>query len=105
MAFFPTLFILKEERQYSNMRIWAKEILDNRLIKDMVVTDNSDETRTHKVFNALDEVCHAFDLGKPIWLDSNITDFQVHSKTRFTKDSFIEEIPFDYLEFHVIEED
>lgn len=87
------------------MRIWAKEILDNRLVKDMVVTDNSNETRTHKVFQALDEVCHAFDLGKPIWLDSNITDFQVHAKTRFTKDSFIEEIPFDYLEFQVIEED
>lgn len=87
------------------MRIWAKEILDNRLVKDMVVTDNSDETRTHKVFQALDEVCHAFDLGKPIWLDSNITDFQIHAKTRFTKDSFIEEIPFDYLEFQVIEED
>ena len=87
------------------MRIWAKEILDNRLVKDMVVTDNGDETRTHKVFQALDEVCHAFDLGKPIWLDSNITDFQIHAKTRFTKDSFIEEIPFDYLEFQVIEED
>lgn len=87
------------------MRIWAKEILDNRLVKDIVITDNSEETRTHKVFQALDEVCHAFDLGKPIWLDSNITDFQVHAKTRFTKDSFIEEIPFDYLEFHVIEED
>lgn len=87
------------------MRIWAKEILDNRLVKDMVVTDTSDETRTHKVFQALDEVCHAFDLGKPIWLDSNITDFQIHAKTRFTKDSFIEEIPFDYLEFQVIEED
>lgn len=87
------------------MRIWVKEILDNRLVKDMVVTDNSDDTRTHKVFQALDEVCHAFDLGKPIWLDSNITDFQIHAKTRFTKDSFIEEIPFDYLEFQVIEED
>lgn len=87
------------------MRIWAKEILDNRLVKDMVVTDNSDETRTHKVFQALDEVCHAFDLGKPIWLDSNITDFQIHAKTRFTKDNFIEEISFDYLEFQVIEED
>ncbi len=87
------------------MRIWAKEFLDNRLIKDMVVTDNSNDTRTHKVFQALDEVCHAFDLGKPIWLDSNISDFQIHAKTRFTKDSFIEEIPFDYLEFHVIEED
>ena len=87
------------------MRIWAKEILDNRLVKDMVVTDTSDETRTHKVFQALDEVCHAFDLGKPIWLDSNITDFQIHAKTRFTKDSFIEEISFDFLEFQVIEED
>lgn len=87
------------------MRIWAKEILDNRLVKDMVVTNNNDDTRTHKVFQALDEVCHAFDLGKPIWLDSNVTDFQHHAKTRFTKDSFIEEIPFDYLEFQVIEED
>lgn len=87
------------------MRIWAKEILDNRLLKDMVITNNSEDTRTHKVFQALDEICHAFDLGKPIWLDSNITDFQTHAKTRFTKDSFIEEIPFDYLEFQVIEED
>ena len=87
------------------MRIWAKEFLDNRLIKDMVVTNHSNETRTHKVFQALDEICHAFDLGKPIWLDKNITEFQMHAKTRFTKDSFIEEIPFDFLEFQVIEED
>ena len=87
------------------MRIWAKEILDNRLVKDMVVENTSSDTRTHKVFQALDEICSTFDLGKPIWLDSNVNDFQLHSKTRFTKDSFIEDIPFDYLEFQVIEED
>ena len=87
------------------MRIWIKEISDNRLIKDIVITNEEDDTRTHKVFKALEEACHAFDLGQPIWLNSNITDFQIHAKTRFTKDSFIEEIPFDYLEFHVIEED
>lgn len=87
------------------MRIWIKEISDNRLIKDIVITNEEDDTRTHKVFKALEEACHAFDLGQPIWLDSNITDFQIHAKTRFTKDSFIEEIPFDFLEFHVIEED
>jgi hypothetical protein len=46
-----------------------------------------------------------FDLGKPIWLESNIREFQRHAKTRFHQDSFIEEIDFDYLEFHVIEED
>lgn len=87
------------------MRIWAKEFLDNRLIKDMVVTDDSNETRTHKVFQALDEICHAFDLGKPIWLDKSIIEFQMHARTRFTQDCFIEEIPFDYLEFQIIEED
>jgi len=87
------------------MRIWIKEILDNRLVKDIVITNEEKDTRTHKVFKALEEACNAFDLGQPIWLDSNISDFQIHAKTRFTKDSFIEEIPFDFLEFQVIEED
>lgn len=87
------------------MRIWAKEFADNRMIQDIVITNNENDTRTHKVFKALEEVCRVFDLGTPIWLDSNIADFKRHSKTRFTQDSFMEEIPFDFLEFHVIEED
>ena len=66
---------------------------------------NGEDTRTHKVFQALDEICLAFDLGKPIWLASNIEEFQRHAKTRFSQDQFIETIPFDYLEIHVIEED
>ena len=58
-----------------------------------------------KVFHSLDEVCHQFDLGTPIWLDLNISDFKRHNKTRFTQDSFVESIDFDYLEIQVIEED
>ena len=49
------------------MRIWFKMMKGTHLIKDMTVTDESDDTRTHKIFKALDEVCYAFDLGKPIW--------------------------------------
>lgn len=86
-------------------RIWGKLIKNNHLLKDHTVCDDSDRTRTQKVFHALDELCYEFDLGKPIWLDSNIKEFQHHAKTRFYQDSFMEEIPFDYLEFHVIEED
>ena len=86
------------------MRIWAREFKSNHMLKDTVIEDFSDETRTHKIFHALDEICHEFDLSQPIWLDSNIRDFQLHDKTRFTKDSFIEPIDFDYLEFQVIEE-
>ena len=87
------------------MRIWGKIWKDNHLLRDTVVENNSNDTRTHKIFGALTEICYEFDLGQPIWLDSNISEFQRHSKTRFSKDSFIEEIPFDYLELHVIEED
>ena len=87
------------------MRIWFKLIKDNRLLKDTTVTDESEDTRTHKIFRALDEVCLEFDLGKPIWLDSNVSVFKRHAKTRFRQDSFIEQVPFDFLEMHVIEED
>lgn len=87
------------------MRIWGKIWKDNHLLQDLVVENNTEDTRTHKVLLALEELCYSFDLGKPIWLQSNIAEFQRHSKTRFQKDSFIEEIPFDYLEFQVIEED
>lgn len=86
-------------------RIWARLFEHNHMLKDTVICDSTDDTRTHKVFHALDEICREFDLGKPIWLESNIRDFQKHAKVRFYKDSFIEQIDFDYLELQVIEED
>lgn len=86
-------------------RIWGKIFLQNHLLKDTVVENASDLTRTRKVFAGLEEICHRFDLSVPIWLDSNIRDFKRISKTRFTKDNFIEPIEFDYLEIQVIEED
>lgn len=87
------------------MRVWARQFLQNRMVNDTTIEDFSDDTRTHKIFNSLEKACVEFDLPKPIWLDSNVKDFKRTAKTRFTKDSFIEEVPFDYLEFLIIEED
>ena len=86
-------------------RLWARIFKDNHMLRDTVIKDPSAETRTHKIFNALDQICYEFDLGKPIWLDATIQDFKKHSKARFTQDNFIEGIDFDYLEIQVIEED
>lgn len=86
-------------------RMWAKLFKDNRMLKDTVVADESADTRTHKIFHALDEICYGFDLSKPIWLDSTIAEFKRHDKVRFTQDNFIESIDFDYMEIQVIEED
>lgn len=88
------------------MRIWGKLMKNNRLLKDMVV-ENYDYTlnRTKKVYQALEEMCYEFDLAKPIWLENNKNEFIKFSRTRFTSDSFVEDIDFDFLDFQVIEED
>ena len=66
-------------------RMWGKVFLDNHLLKDFVVENPSlDMTRTKKVFAALETIAHEFDLAVPIWLPSNISDFNRHAKTRFT---------------------
>ena len=87
------------------MRIWGKIFRENHLIRDTVVELDGPERRTVKVFEALRLICTEFDLALPVWLDTNIKEFQKSAKTRFRQDSFIEAIPFDYLEIHVIEDD
>lgn len=85
-------------------RMWGKIFKQNRMLNDTVITVDNDLNRTRKIYQALEEICYEFDLPKPLWLESNKQDFIRNSKTRFTKDSFIEDIAFDYLEIQVIEE-
>ena len=85
-------------------RLWGKIIKDNHLIKDMTVANDTEDTRTHKIFQALEAICYAWDLSRPIWLDSTIAEFRRHSKARFYQDNFIESIDFDYLEIQILEE-
>lgn len=87
-------------------RLWAKMIVSGKIVKNMTI-ENSDSSlnRTKKIFSAIDEVCYAYDLSKPIWLDKNINEFKKNSKTRFTKDNFVDDIDFDSLDIEVIEED
>lgn len=86
-------------------RMWGKMFEDNRMLKNTTICiGDYSLSRTTMVFQALDEICYEFDLGKPIWLDANIQAFQLHAKTRFNQDNFIEHIDFDFLEIQIIEE-
>ncbi len=87
-------------------RMWGKTVRNHHTLQDTVVEFPYDRrSRTQKVFDALDEICRRFDLAHPIWLDVNIEEFQRRSKVRFTQDSFVETLDFDYLEMQIIEED
>ena len=85
-------------------RLWGKIFKDNRMVRDTVICIEEEDTRTHKIFRALDEICYEFDLSKPIWLNNTISEFQRHDKARFYQDNFVDSIDFDYLEIHIIEE-
>ncbi len=87
-------------------RLWGKIWKKNHLLKDTVICDDrKDINRTRKIYDALDKICYEFDLSRPMWLDATIDEFKKHDKARFNKDNFIDDIDFDYLEIHVIEED
>ena len=87
-------------------RLWAKIIVSGKIVKNMTIK-NSDLSlnRTKKIFNAINEICYAYDLSQPLWLDKNIQEFKKNSRTRFTKDNFVDDIDFDALDIEVIEED
>ena len=54
-------------------RMWGKIWKDNHLIQDSVICNGDYSlSRTQMVFQALEDLCYQFDLGKPIWLDANI---------------------------------
>ncbi len=72
-------------------RLWGKEFKDNRMLRNIsFMCNDAEDTRTHKIFNALDAICYEFDLSKPIWLDSTIEEFKKHDKARFTQDNFVD---------------
>ena len=85
-------------------RLWGKIFKDNRMVRGTVICIEEEDTRTHKIFRALDEICYEFDLSKPNWLNHTISEFQRHDKARFYQDNFVDSIDFDYLEIHIIEE-
>lgn len=87
------------------MRIWFREIKDNHTKRELTVENFDSDTRTHKVFDAVDKMCRDFDLPVPIWLNGNIEDFKRGAHTRFRQDSFMEETDFDYIDMLVLEED
>ena len=86
-------------------RLWAKIFKDNRMLKDTVISDEISPPRPLHEFHSLDHFRYQFLLGNPILLFATIHEFKRHDKVRFTQDNFIENIDFDYLEIHVIEED
>jgi len=86
-------------------RLWGKLWNNTHMENDFVYEEESEDTRTHKIFRGIEKICDEFNLATPIWLDKNIAEFKRTDKVRFSQDNFIEEFPYSYFEIHIIEED
>ena len=40
-------------------QMWGKLVENNHILQDLTVCIDDEDTRTHKVFRALDEICDA----------------------------------------------
>lgn len=53
-------------------RMWGKEWKDNRMVQDTVICNETQNSRTKKVLQSLEDICYEFDLQTPIWLNGNV---------------------------------
>ena len=86
--------------------MWGKIWKDNHLLKDTVVENDAErQPEPIRSFRLWKKSAMTLIWESPSGSPPMCRSFSATAKPVFRKDSFIEEIPFDYLEIQVIEED
>jgi hypothetical protein len=106
---FPLFGILnsnpaKKDGAENMIRLWGKIIKNNKIVEDTEFTCNDDIEYQDQLKLCIKEICYKFDIQKPFWLPKNLEEYNRVKRTSFKQDNFMEEINFDRLEIHVLEE-
>ena len=80
-------------------RLWARIINRHRIERQATY-----DCRFEDVEEALTELCHEFDIPRPIWLDKHEREYGEFRRTRFLPEHFMEEVPFQRLEIEFLED-
>ena len=78
------------------VRIWAKVIKDNKLIKDMI-WESIDTYRPRDLYLYMQEICHELDTSCPAVLKSHENNFTNFNICTFLPRDFVESVDFDKL--------
>ena len=81
-------------------RLWARIIKKHR-IERQATADCAWEGAP----DALTELCHEFDIPRPIWLNKHDREFEDFRRTQFLPEHFMEDVPFQRLEIEFLEDD
>lgn len=78
-------------------KIWAKIHKKSKIVKDAYEVTTKEDTES-----SLREICKQFDVSVPMWSNKNHMQWEEHNITRFFKDDFIDDFPYDNLEISFI---
>ena len=81
-------------------RLWARIIKKHRIERQATA-----ECAWGDAEEALTELCHEFDIPRPLWLNKHYREFEDFRRTQFLPEHFMEEVPFQRLEIEFLEDD
>ena len=79
------------------IRIWAKIIIDNKLVKDLIYEATENYNR-EEFFDHLTEICYRLNISTPTLLDAHFDNYENFNNIKFLPRDFVEPISFDKLE-------
>ncbi len=80
-------------------KLWARAILKHRIARSETVEFTGDLTQ------AVHELCQKLDISRPLFLQKHEREWRDFQQTSFTRDHFVESIPFDKIEIERIDTD
>ena len=78
------------------IRIWAKVIKNDKIIKQYVL-ERFDKMDYSEFFSYLTEICSNLDIPTPVLIKTHLFNYAKYNNVRFKKDDFVEPINFDKL--------
>ena len=86
---------------FGAMRIWAKNMVDNKIINDYIYTSSGDFD-IHSFPEYITKKRKKLDIPTPIILVKHIKNFILFNSTYFSGDEFVESYPYDKFEISLI---
>jgi len=81
-------------------RLWVRIIKKHKIaVQEAAPCDWADHKRV------LVELCKQFDAPAPMWLNKHEREFDEFRRTSFSKDHFVEDVPFDSMEIEYLADD
>jgi hypothetical protein len=84
------------------VKLWGVLRKRQRIARDTTATARSGELQDVK--EAVDEICRAFDIARPMWLAKHEGDMEKFGRCVVLPDDFVEALAYDRFEVEILKD-